>query len=103
MRKIKRRFLQKIFIRYFYYAELLNYSSNFVGFQLTIRLHEAQYAIRNTVRGSALKGIENREQRIRISTYQKSCIVEYTVSDRLKFLFSIPCSFYCAENLIINN
>ena len=41
----------------------------------------------------------NREQRIRISIYQKSCIVEYTVSNRLKFLFSVPYSFYCAEPL----
>ena len=42
----------------------------------------------------------NREQKIRISTYQKSCIVEYTVSDRLKSysLFSVP---YCAELLNI--
>ena len=36
----------------------------------------------------------NREQRIRISTYQKSCIMEYTVSDRLKFLFSVLCSSF---------
>ena len=36
-----------------------------------------------------IKGTRNREQRIRISTYQKSCIIEYTVSDRLKFLFSV--------------
>ena len=48
-----------------------------------------------------IKGTENREQRIRISTYQKSCIVEYTVSDRLKFFFFVPCSFYCAELLIM--
>ena len=41
-----------------------------------------------------IKGIENREQRIRISTYQKSCVVEYTVSDRLKFLFSVLCSLF---------
>ena len=26
--------------------------------------------------------------------------MEYTVSDRLKFLFSVPCSFYCAEPLV---
>jgi len=26
-----------------------------------------------------MKGIENREQRIRISTYQKSCIVKFSV------------------------
>jgi len=31
---------------------------------------------------------------IRISIYQKSCIVEYTVSDRLEFLFSILCSLF---------
>ena len=43
-----------------------------------------------SIRGS-IKGTGNREQRIRISTYQKSCIAEYTVSDRLKFLFSILC------------
>ena len=36
----------------------------------------------------------NKEQRIRISTYQKSYIVKYTVSDRLKFLFSILCSLF---------
>ena len=41
----------------------------------------------------------NREQRIRISTYQKLCIVEYIISDKLKFLFSVLCSFYCAESL----
>jgi len=29
-----------------------------------------------------IKGTENK-----ISTYQKSCIVEYTISDRLKFLY----------------
>jgi len=34
-----------------------------------------------------MKGIGNRKQRIRISTYLKSCIMEYTVSDKLKFLF----------------
>jgi len=33
-----------------------------------------------------IKGIGNREKRIRISIHQKSCIVEYTVSDKLKFL-----------------
>ncbi|EGI59610.1 hypothetical protein G5I_12228 [Acromyrmex echinatior] len=27
------------------------------------------------------------------------CIVEYTISDRLKFLFSVLCSFYCAKPL----
>jgi len=37
-----------------------------------------------------LKGIGNRKQRIRILIYQKLCIVEYTISDRLKFLFSVP-------------
>jgi len=37
---------------------------------------------------------------LRILTYQKSCIVEHTVSDRLKFLFSGPCSFYYAEPLV---
>ena len=41
-----------------------------------------------------IKETGNREQRIRISTYQKSCIVEYTVSGRLKFLFSILCSLF---------
>ena len=39
----------------------------------------------------------NREQRIRISTYQKLCILQYMISDRLKFLFSVLCSFYCAK------
>ena len=38
---------------------------------------------------------KNREQRIRISTYQKLCIPQYMISDRLKFLFSVLCSFYC--------
>jgi len=41
-----------------------------------------------------IKGIGNREQRIRISIYQKSCIVEYTISDRLKFLFSVLYSLF---------
>ena len=43
----------------------------------------------------------NREQRIRISTYQKLCILQYMISDRLKFLFSVLCSFYCAKPLRI--
>jgi len=38
-----------------------------------------------------MKGIENREQRIlrilRISIYQKLCIPQYMISDRLKFFF----------------
>jgi len=42
----------------------------------------------------------NKEQRIRISTYQKLYIPQYMISDRLTFLFSVPCSFYCAEFLI---
>jgi len=41
-----------------------------------------------------IKGTGSREQRIRISPYQKSCIEEYTVSDRLKFLFSVLCSLF---------
>ena len=59
------------------------------------------------MRIGTIKGTENREQKIRISTYQKLCIVEYTVSDRLKLieqaysLFSVPYSFYCAESLSI--
>jgi len=48
-----------------------------------------------------IKGKENRKQRIRISTYQKSCIVEYTVSDRLKFLFSLfSVSFIALHELL---
>ena len=42
-----------------------------------------------------IKGIGNREQRIRISIYQKLCIVKYTVFDRFKFLFSDLCSLLC--------
>jgi len=41
-----------------------------------------------------IKETGNREQRIRISTYQKSCIEEYIVSDRLKFLFFVLCSLF---------
>jgi len=51
-----------------------------------------------------MKGIGNREQRIRIPIYQKSCIVEYTVSDKLKFLFSVSYSLYlslCAAPYIV--
>jgi len=52
-----------------------------------------------TLRASHNK--RNREQRIRISTYQKLCISQYMISDRLKFLFlfSVLCFFYCAEPL----
>ena len=45
----------------------------------------------------AIKGTGNREQRIRISTYQKLCIpcvLQYIISDRLKFLFSVLCSLF---------
>jgi len=41
-----------------------------------------------------LRNKKNREQKVRISIYQKSCIVEYTVSDRLIFLFSVLCSLF---------
>jgi len=37
-----------------------------------------------------MKGTGNREQKIRISIYQKLCIPQYMISDRLKFLFSVP-------------
>jgi len=55
---------------------------------------------------SAIKGTENKEQRIKISTYQKSCIMEYTVSDRLKFsvlcfLFLLLCGAPNLQILII--
>ena len=38
----------------------------------------------------------NREQKRENKNFknQKSCIVEYTVSDRLKFLFSVLCSLF---------
>jgi len=41
-----------------------------------------------------IKGIENREQIMRISTYQKLCIQQYMIFDRLKFLFSVLCSLF---------
>ena len=44
-----------------------------------------------------IKGTGNREQRIRILTYQKLFIPQYMISDRLKFLFSVFYSPYCAE------
>jgi len=94
----------------------------FIWFKLSM---ETKPLLLNFVYGSLkgfhmLKGIGNRELRIRISTYQKSCIVEYTVSDRLKFslfvlcslflllcgvpysLFSVSCSFYCVKPLRIS-
>jgi len=41
-----------------------------------------------------IKGRGNRKQRIRpIKTYQKSCFVD-TISDKLKFLFSVLCSLF---------
>jgi len=53
---------------------------------------------------STIKGTENGEERIRISTYQK-CIPQYMIFDRLKFLFSVLCSLflYCAGPLIITS
>jgi len=36
----------------------------------------------------------NKEQRIRISIYQKLCIPQYMISDRLKFLFSVLCFLF---------
>jgi len=36
----------------------------------------------------------NREQRTENKNFKKSCIVEYTVSDRLKFLFAVLCSLF---------
>ena len=33
----------------------------------------------------------NREQKIKFSIYQKLCIPQYMISDRLKFLFSVLC------------
>ena len=54
----------------------------------------------NSRSGGSAQWKEQR-RRIRISIYQKSCIVEYIVSDRLKFLFSVPCFFYCAESFIL--
>jgi len=41
-----------------------------------------------------LEGLHNKKKRIRISIYQKSSIVTYTISDRLKFLFSVLCSVF---------
>jgi len=38
----------------------------------------------------------------RISIYQKLCIPQYIISDRLKFLFSVLYSLYCAEPLRIS-
>ena len=78
----------------------------FIWFKLSM---ETKPLLLNFVYGSLkgfhmLKGIGNRELRIRISTYQKSCIVEYTISDRLKFslfILSVPYSFYCVESLIL--
>jgi len=40
---------------------------------------------------------------IRILIYQKSYMVEYIVSDRLKFLFPIPYSFHCAQPSLKSN
>ena len=50
-----------------------------------------------------IKGTGNREQGIRISTYQKLCIPQYMISDKLKFLFFIPSSFDCAQSLILTD
>ena len=52
-------------------------------FQISKRLH--------TIKGTGNRG--------RISTYQKPCIPQCMISDRLIFLFSVPYSFYCAELL----
>ena len=41
-----------------------------------------------------LRSKRNREQRIRISIYQKLCIPQYIISDKLKFLFSVFCFLF---------
>ena len=47
--------------------------------------------------------IQECDQKIRIWIYQKLCIPQYVIFDRLKFLFSILCSFipYYAEPLTV--
>jgi len=52
--------------------------------------HDAYLRIEGSDQSGVLHNKRNREQRIRISIYQTLCIVEYTISDRLKFLFSVP-------------
>jgi len=49
------------------------------------------WKLQNRVNSGAPYNKRNREQRIRISTYQKSCGIH---SDRLKFLFSILCFLF---------
>ena len=45
-----------------------------------------------------MKGAGNREQEFQPI---RNHVLWNTVSDRLKFLFSVLCSFYCAESLKI--
>ena len=43
-------------------------------------------------------GIGNREQKF---PFIRNCIPQYMISDRLKFLFSVPHSFDCAQPLMV--
>jgi len=45
-----------------------------------------------------LGGLHTMKKQRKISTYQKLCIPQYMISNRLKFLFPVPCSLCAAPH-----